>query len=422
MKPTSNSYRYVICFCSCLLIFLSIGLLSNVFPIYFPFIIEEHHFTNTQISLLNTMRSISALFCMFITDRYYKRLNLRKGIALALCTAVLSYLIYGLSSSPVLYCLAAAISGICYGLGGMIPASLLIRRWFPTHAATAMGLAAAGTGVASIIGPPIVLSLIRNFGLSGAFLLETLFMAACSIPLMLLIRNSPADEKKGASKASPDIRKAEPDSAVKGRSQDRFYPLTRGQHIRVIAGILLIGVMGLTSFSGLSLLYTTTGHAIEGVSSALSFLGFVLLVGKCLSGILADRFGNAFATGLYGLMLVIGQLMCCLAPKVSTPFIFLTFSFLGIGLSLSSVGANLFATDFSTPERFATVLKNYQLAYTLGGLISSAVPGFIADLLSSYVPAYWLFFLGSAASFLLLAPIHQRIAGKNVLSSVLRLQ
>ncbi len=86
----SIPYRYVICACGTALIFISVGLLSNAFPIYFPFIMEIRGFSNTQISLLTTMRSLTALFSMFAADRYYERLNLKRGIALALCASVFS--------------------------------------------------------------------------------------------------------------------------------------------------------------------------------------------------------------------------------------------------------------------------------------------------------------------------------------------
>ena len=191
MNSSSSSYRYVICGCSCLLIFLNVGLLSNVFSIYFPFIMEAHGFTNTQLSLLNTMRSITALGCMFISDIYYEKLNLKKGTALALGCAVFSYLIYSTTSAPAMYYIASAISGIAYGLGGVIPSSILIRRWFPTHASTALGLAASGTGVASILGPFVITRLYQTFGISRTFFLEALLMVFGAVILFLLIRNEP---------------------------------------------------------------------------------------------------------------------------------------------------------------------------------------------------------------------------------------
>ena len=203
----SIPYRYVICACGTALIFISVGLLSNAFPIYFPFIMEIRGFSNTQISLLTTMRSLTALFSMFAADRYYERLNLKRGIALALCASVFSYAIYGCSSSPALYYLAALISGLGYGLGGMIPASVLIRRWFPAHTATAMGIAASGSGVASIIGPVLITSLIRRFGLSAAFLVESALMAICALPLVLLIKNEPELPQAQASGQSQALQK-----------------------------------------------------------------------------------------------------------------------------------------------------------------------------------------------------------------------
>ena len=42
----SIPYRYVICACGTALIFISVGLLSNAFPIYFPFIMEIRAFNH----------------------------------------------------------------------------------------------------------------------------------------------------------------------------------------------------------------------------------------------------------------------------------------------------------------------------------------------------------------------------------------
>lgn len=398
MKP--SPYRYVICACGTALIFISVGLLSNVFPIYFPFIMEIRGFSNTQVSLLTTMRSITALFSMFVSDRYYNRLNLKKGIALALCASVFSYAIYGCSSSPALYYLAALISGLGYGLGGMIPASVLIRRWFPVHTATAMGIAASGSGVASIIGPVLITSLIRRFGLSAAFLAESALMAICALPLVLLIKNEPELPQAQASGQSQALQK---ETASPRRE------LTRAEHLRVILGVFLIGTLGLTSFSGLSLLYTTSGRPVETVSLLLSFLGFVLIAGKCLMGWLSDRLGSFAAVSVFGAFLSFGQLMCCFAGSAPMSLIVCGLIFLGTGLALSTVALSVIASDFCSAGRYTTLLKTYQVTYALGGLISSAFPGMTADITGSYLPAYALFFLFSVLAVLLIAPVYKKI-------------
>ena len=48
-------YRWVICGCSAVLMFVTTGLSINVFSVYQPYIISQNQFTNTQGSLLVTV-------------------------------------------------------------------------------------------------------------------------------------------------------------------------------------------------------------------------------------------------------------------------------------------------------------------------------------------------------------------------------
>ena len=103
--------------------FVCVGLVSNAFSICLPFIIKVHGFSNTQISLLATMKSVTSLLVMFAADRYYGRLGLKKESHWQCCLCLALIFIYGISSTPLLYCAASALSGISYAMGGMIPAS-----------------------------------------------------------------------------------------------------------------------------------------------------------------------------------------------------------------------------------------------------------------------------------------------------------
>ena len=377
MKPALSPYRYVICFCSCLLIFMSVGLLSNAFPIYFPFIMKEHQFSNTQLSLLTTMRSVTALICMFFTDRYYTRLNLKRGILLALSCGIISFVIYGTTDSPLLYDIAAAISGICYGLGGVIPASLLIHRWFSEHAASAMGLAASGTGIASILGPVLITRMVQSIGLSKTFLTEACLIAAGTLFLLLTVRNE--------APAFPEHSDTTSDSTL-----------------------ISAGVIGLTSYSSLSMLFTTTGHSIEEVSSVLALLGGMLILGKCSFGLVSDRFGSSNALICYGLLLLSGQTLCCFSAVAGPLLLRLTLVFFGLGAAIPGVSIPILTADLCSPADYAKTLKNYQITYTLGGLLTSTLPGILADLTGSYLTSHVLFVFCAAGILLFLVPVHRR--------------
>lgn len=411
----AQPYRFTICALSTVMVFVCVGLVSNAFSICLPFIIKVHGFSNTQISLLATMKSVTSLLAMFAADRYYGRLGLKKGIALAMLSASLSFFIYGISSTPLLYCAASALSGISYAMGGMIPASLLIRQWFPLKPAAALGIAASGSGIGSVLGPVTLLFLIENFGLSSAFLAQALAVAAVTLPIVALIReNTP--EHTGIETASvEDFPETEVSS---GSSRDCIHGgtllhnrLSRREQLRILCGSFLIGVLGLTGFNYLSLLYTSAGHSAATVSFFLSLMGILLIAGKCSFGWIADRAGSFRTAALFCLFLCIGQLLCCFAPQSGRLLFGITFLFLGMGLALASVGLSIMASDFCQVGNYATVLKNYQLSYALGGLVSSAVPGMLADRTGSYLPSYILFFILSIALFLFIIPGYRRHGG-----------
>ena len=397
------------------MVFVCVGLVSNAFSICLPFIIKVHGFSNTQISLLATMKSVTSLLAMFAADRYYGRLGLKKGIALAMLSASLSFFIYGISSTPLLYCAASALSGISYAMGGMIPASLLIRQWFPLKPAAALGIAASGSGIGSVLGPVTLLFLIENFGLSSAFLAQALAVAAVTLPIVALIRENTPEHTGIETAGVEDFPETEVSS---GSSRDCIHGgtllhnrLSRREQLRILCGSFLIGVLGLTGFNYLSLLYTSAGHSAATVSFFLSLMGILLIAGKCSFGWIADRAGSFRTAALFCLFLCIGQLLCCFAPQSGRLLFGITFLFLGMGLALASVGLSIMASDFCQVGNYATVLKNYQLSYALGGLVSSAVPGMLADRTGSYLPSYILFFILSIALFLFIIPVYRRHGG-----------
>lgn len=411
----AQPYRFTICALSTVMVFVCVGLVSNAFSICLPFIIKVHGFSNTQISLLATMKSVTSLLAMFAADRYYGRLGLKKGIALAMLSASLSFFIYGISSTPLLYCAASALSGISYAMGGMIPASLLIRQWFPLKPAAALGIAASGSGIGSVLGPVTLLFLIENFGLSSAFLAQALAVAAVTLPIVALIRENTPEHTGIETAGVEDFPETEVSS---GSSRDCIHGgtllhnrLSRREQLRILCGPFLIGVLGLTGFNYLSLLYTSAGHSAATVSFFLSLMGILLIAGKCSFGWIADRAGSFRTAALFCLFLCIGQLLCCFAPQSGRLLFGITFLFLGMGLALASVGLSIMASDFCQVGNYATVLKNYQLSYALGGLVSSAVPGMLADRTGSYLPSYILFFILSIALFLFIIPVYRRHGG-----------
>ena len=86
---------------------------------------------------------------------YYQKVSIRVGTTIAAAAAGVSFLLYSAAEAYPLFCVGAAISGVSYGLGSMIPVSILINRWFYQHRALALSICASGSGIATIVLPPV---------------------------------------------------------------------------------------------------------------------------------------------------------------------------------------------------------------------------------------------------------------------------
>ena len=80
---------------------------------------------------------------------------------------------------------------LAYGLGAMLPASILMLRWFSSRRGTAIGICAAGTGISAVVFSSILSALIERFSLRVCFYFEALVSLLAAGRVFLLIRESP---------------------------------------------------------------------------------------------------------------------------------------------------------------------------------------------------------------------------------------
>ena len=137
------------------MLFVTCGLAFNVFSAAQPYILTQNGFTNTQTSLITTVRSAAYLLGTFAIGRYYRRLGYRAGCALAAVLACVSFLLFAAAKSLAAYYFAGAVAGVSYALGSMVPASILMCRWFRAHSGLAIGICSAGTGLATVVFSPL---------------------------------------------------------------------------------------------------------------------------------------------------------------------------------------------------------------------------------------------------------------------------
>ena len=359
------------------------GIVMNVFSAAQPYILAQNGFTNTQTSLIITVRSAVYLLCMLLIERYYARMGYRTGCALACMLAAGSFVLFAEARSLAAYYLAGAAAGISCGLGSMVPVSILMARWFHAHRGLALGICASGTGLATVVFSPILTRLIETAGLNRAFYVTAVFCAVMGAAVFAMIRSEPA--------ACGLVPYGQAREMAARRGAMREVQLTKARWAAVLLAVLLVSGVCSTGFTHIMVLYVTAGMDTMHAAAALSVCGLALMAGKCVLGELCDRLGSYRANYLLFGVLLAGCGLCVLAPMKSILCMYLAAVLVGFGASLNTVGISMWAADLSEPERYARTMRLFQSAYGIGGILVSFIPGILADAAGGYSPAYGLF-------------------------------
>ncbi len=407
LTPASGNRRaWLVCLGCGLSLFTVMGLGVNAFTVYQPYLLELEHFTNAQGSWITTVRSLFGMLSMATADTLCRRYGLRRVIAAGLGCFVLSYFLFGAAHSFLSYCAAAVFSGLAYGYGGMVPLTLVISHWFQEKRGFALGLMAAGTGISTILSPPLLTHAIQQAGLRFAFWAEGIFGLVLTLFVVLLIRDRP--EELGL---LPYTQGREgPASQVERDKPKGFTPLL--WWVAVAAAFFTGGPCG-PGFSHLTVLYTGEGYSAGTVALLISYFGIILMISKVLYGVLSDALGSRWANYFTFGAGILGLCLCCLASIHSIPLAGAALTLTALGMPLSSVSLSVWAGELSGGRDYDRLVKWLSTSYMLGALVTGPIPGILADRFGSYIPAYALFAGCLVCSMVLIQGVYHKLGVGN---------
>lgn len=386
---------WLVCLGGALAMFAVMGLGVNVFSIYQPEIIRLNGFTDAQGSWITTTRSLFILATLLCVNQLCARFGLRRVMSAGVLLVGLSCLCFAFADRFLLYC-AAALTGVGYCLAGMVPISLAVGRWFQDRQGLALGLASAGSGVSTVFAPVLLTGVVKEQGITAAFLWEGAVMFLCALLVWLLVQDAPGAAgpyRRPGSVPGPDRR-----SGGAG--------LSGPQWTLLLLAALFVGATGGPGFSHLTMLYTSSGYSSLFVAGLLSYLGAMISLGKIVCGQVYDRLGglggNRFAFGT----LLLALALCTLAPMGGVLLPVLAITAFGLGLSITAVSPARWAGDLCAD--YENGVRSITLAFTAGMLVFGPLPGLLADWLGGYVPAYAAFFALLLAAYLIVQGLYRK--------------
>ena len=181
-----------------------------------------------------------------------------------------------------MWCTAGSV---VYALAGMVPISIVINSWFAEHTALALGLCAAGTGVASITIPMILAILLGKYSLPGVFRIMAILMAVIAVLVYLLLRDRPQQLGMTAFGRQNSSKKAGILNNQKDADSKTMWCM--------LVGILMLGAVTGGGYQHISVLYINAGFSEFQVSSILSLGGALMIAGNACSEQLRTRLAQA---------------------------------------------------------------------------------------------------------------------------------
>lgn len=375
-------YGWFVCVGCALMLFCTSGITVNAFTVYQPYIMSQNNLTNAQSSAILTVRSLFIFLAMLLAGVYYGHISLRRGLGIAGLLNGLGFVCFGLSKSFAAYCASAAVVGIAYGLGNMIPVSILLEHWFRQKRTLAVSLCYAVTGFATLGIPTVLTNLIESRGLAFTFFVNAAGLMLLGLVTFLLVRDYPKD--KGLSPYGAE-------TALLEERKTGSKNMNAMDWCLMLLAVLLTGAVTNPGYSHLTVLMRGQGVDPLAAATGITITGVFLIVGKLLYGGLSEVLPARKSNWLFAGLMALGFGFCALSGGKHLP-LFIGLALYGISLSVTTVGLTAWAGDLSTGDTYDTVIRRFNVGYAAGGMLFSTLPGILADRANgSYVPAYLMF-------------------------------
>lgn len=240
----------------------------------------------------------------------FERFGLRRTVAVALATLAIGVLAtVFMQHSWQLMLFWGVVVGMGSGVTALVLGTTIAARWFERRRGLVVGLLSAATATGQLLFLPVLASMTERHGWRAASLLVAAAAAALIVPVLLFLRDRPADlgiPPYGGARIIPYAPAMNP-------ARRALTALRMGLGRRdfwLLAGSFFICGASTNGLIGTHLIPACVDHGIPEVRAAslLAAMGVLDLVGTTSSGWLSDRFDNrillAWYFGLRGLALL----------------------------------------------------------------------------------------------------------------------
>src|SRR5580704_6619675 len=253
-----------------------------------------------------------------------------------------------------------------------------VLSWFHRHRGFALALVLTGSGVGSILIPPLTQWTITHHGWRSAYVLLG-GIALLGLPLTaLLVRNR------------PEAIMLEDQSSTSGKTVGAAL---RSGPFWILAFIIMFSAFSENGLvTNLAAILSEHGVTAQSAALALSVRGGAGIIGRLCVGFLIDRFSPQRIQTLVLLLAAVGALILAFAG--TSPVALIGAAVLGVGLGSEADVAPYLLAHYFGRRHFSVLYGLTWTAYAIGGATGPMMIGHLYDRAGFYQPKFIVYLAG----------------------------
>ena len=369
------------------IVFFAVGVAVTAYSATSYYVIEQWGISNTQNSMLVTVRTLAGIVAMYLTGIYYKKLPLRTGLAAGLLMGAAGYVVFALGNQMIYGYAAMILIGFSHGFAGMIAVSMIVERWFAKSRGLVLGIVTTASGFTTMIFPPLLVKMVEQHSLSYTFWMVAAMFAVLAVLSFLLIKNYPGDiGLLPYGEGEEEIKKAK-------RVVTEKYDPSNFHLALMMVVCFLIGAMCYSQGQVRTLAFTSVGWSAAKAAIALSSYGLCVIIGKLIYGPVTDKVPMRKCAVFFFLVIAVSHVLLGMTGAGwFNEFWAHTANFLyGLGGPVCTIGLSLYGYEMCKNGDTTGWIRNYTVVYNVGALVFNPIAGALADATGNYSAAFFMF-------------------------------
>ncbi len=361
------------------------GLTYNAYSLFLRDWSSQLHAPISQLQLpVAAMALVAALLAPLVgglADKYPARRLLGWGL---FGIAIFYLAISTVTAAWQVFALYGLLVPLALTLSTAVTTNALISRWFVRRLGLALGLSAFGIGMAGVLLPPLIATMLPLVGWRGIWRDGGLLVALLVLPLVVAVARNRPTEADGNYYLSSDGQPAKPHGHAPQANGLGWREVLARRNFWLLVGIY-VPMLALYGGCAQNLAPYAANHGLSQQSAGilLSVLSFAHVISTLVLGLLSDRFGNRLPFAGLAIVMVSGAAV--LAFGAGFPTLAAGCALVGLGGGLFTLLAAAVATEFGA-EGFGRAFGLCMLFVPLTSIAPFATAK-TQESTGSYVPA-----------------------------------